>query len=1183
MAHTRALTATNFLFLILILFGFGGVTFSGESDIVYTPDGRPIFEFGYRDEDNQGNVIWDISDDEYSDIRQALIYGADYWAEVLGPGLKNTEPAPIIVYGDHRLNASAASPQSDEPGLTNYTALGAMLIKGWQPDEDEAVGIIEIGNWWPYFGATGRDDPSFYYNGPITHLPENGDQMHLASTMLHELAHALGVGSTAYNNQFAPVLTLWDQNLRDANGNSAQPGQRISNVNTPGSFYVPDGTNITFAGKNVMEVLDGAMPAGIPIWGWESGTAEFSHIELRNSMMSHGQAFQNYATFMEAELAVMQDLGYQIDRKKYYGRSIYNDNVTILNEMGFNSDGMAGVGLHVYGTGNTVTQLANIDSRGAGGIGIRVDGWENRMAIASGVSIKATGAGGIGIAFAYGRNHTLNHRGSITAAERGLSFDFGSNAMGDYFSTRGSWINMEVQSARRAAVSENAEWSLGASGYDETNGALADKVDISGSIDAPQAIYIAENAYVKEINILNGASLNGNIVSDWRRDKTVKDPDPFDQTFMKYFQTPDDPTSGMYGDYGTRWDLFTSLTFGKAMDAAGNSLAEADPNFYLRYDGDIDGRYSMKMDIVGGELEYNGTARLMNVKNSGILSGSGTYEIEYAPLILPSWDASGVFNGDRGVQGGEFNNFNTLMPGGGGIGDMTIRLGGREVEFADGHVSTSPFGAFFYSTGTLAFNFNAAGEHSSLKIEGSGELNTVSISNQRVLKPLAEFYESGKSIIIRDDDLVAVSDVDDYNDTSSISVVNDSHTLKFSLSSAARVNTITTSRAANAYDSLLAPTTPSGVGNELDRILGLGIPSDDLRRVYAALDFGDAATAEAAGRSLTPVFQQSVATALAQNQFSFNNALFQNHDNQGVWIETAESRSHSANANLPACQEYKKEGLFFFFAPSGGGGSQSSKGWENPGYSFWQAGGVLGVERHKQGGMYGAHLVANHLRLDGRDSSDKLKSTGVYLGVHGRLDPSSWNGGYLFGSARAGVDIAKQEREVLVGGYRGINKSDWNGFAASALAGAGYDFHYNRVSFGPVASLEYALSHRPSYTETEGLGNLSFQAKTYNSLRSNLGARASWKLAEKCSLSASAAWTHELLDKMATVNAGFAGYGNSGITYKAKTAGRDSLTAGLGLTFAVTHDVSVTVEGGAELFKNGYNSGWGGFTLTKAF
>lgn len=316
-------------------------------------------------------------------------------------------------------------------------------------------------------------------------------------------------------------------------------------------------------------------------------------------------SYRNYTTLTERELASMQDLGFDFDIKKFYGRSIYSSGKTLTNKNDFTSADPLAVGLHVWGANNNVTQSGNIALTGNGAAGICVNGSNNQITIPHSTNIQSEGLRGKGILISYGREHTLTIGGNITAAGNAVEFNFGSNMLGASGEYRGSYIrylrgvdaNGNIISAENLPITMSNGFNYSA---DELNGALVNDFNLSGNLTGGEhAIYIGKNSFVRNININSGASINGNIVSDW---KHFTEADGF---FPAY------PIKIQYG--GNSYDaanyipdLVTNLNFNTSLD----------------YGGNISGADNIKMHINAGTLKFSGAADVLSVD---VMQGAKLY------------------------------------------------------------------------------------------------------------------------------------------------------------------------------------------------------------------------------------------------------------------------------------------------------------------------------------------------------------------------------------------------------------------------------------------------------------------------------------------------------------------------------------------------------------------------------
>lgn len=576
------------------------VSFYDQGD--YIPDGDNIAT-AYKTSVSTRNV---------TQYKSHVMKGINYWDEIFSStGLKNRNGA-LAIFAYDAENAEGYSPVDSEYEGLEYvrTALEDQIITG------------KVHNCSSYYGM---GTFSWYEDPYVSVISPNHNGVSIFEVSAHELAHSLGL--TAANEEYASTL---QSHLYGKVAGSAE----LERFTLENYSQMTVGTGVEsgvyFRGDHVSEVLNGALDDQIPINGLEDDPPkkDLSHIELQNSFLSH-QEWCNYNNLMEAEMAVFQDLGYSIDRRNFYGSSEYGDDKEYTNNNPFyarNAEGTAyiigkpntatmGVGFHIYGKNNTIIQAADLLADGTGAVGIRIDGLANTVTVAESTKVTANGDHGYGLLAAYGKDHHVINRGSISATGNGgvaVRFDFGGNGLGDEKEYRGSYMRTVkgVNKNISGYVSEEEDhYQL------NLDGPLVNTFDLSGSIEGSYAsIYIAGNAYVNQINVLKGAAIKGDIISLWN---------------------PEDSRIQAAGAA-----LYTNLNFGYGVNADGSSTGNADSSFALTLQGSVRGYRNICMTHEAGTLRVLGTVEAYSLDNKGYLAIMGTDADRYSASISTSFTAA---------------------------------------------------------------------------------------------------------------------------------------------------------------------------------------------------------------------------------------------------------------------------------------------------------------------------------------------------------------------------------------------------------------------------------------------------------------------------------------------------------------------------------------------------------------
>lgn len=623
---------------------------------IYTDDNQEAFYLNFfspgesafwitGDFYSQESSTYSLTNDEVLSIQE----GFGYWANVLNV----KSPMQVgIVANDNNINNAYGSPAFDVYGQF----LAPHIING-NIGSDILSGVFTVNKW-----STTPDGHLPYEK--ISLLP-NYDVISLSSIAVHEAAHIMGMISIVsvfgFGSDAMPLdqfpLSQFDLHLYDLNHNNLANASYhqeigygdINNIPQDSkafvSFgyytaqdiydhvgYVANESGVYFRGDNVDEVLNGALLEhansvtgilypGIPLQGFESPyKPDWSHLELQGSLLSH-QNFRNWNTLMEAEMAFFEDLGFNIDRRKYFGYSIYNsgtptERYSFVNTnpyyernergdaylVGVASTTKYGIGLHIYGSYTDVLQKADILANGSYSAGIRLEGVNNELVVDQDTNIHVNGAYGYGLLVDFGKDHYISHFGSIEALGQGgigVAFDFGSGAMGASSAGIGSCFTYG-----------DATYYID---YKKINSALVESFEVYGSIKGQLAsIYIANNALVNNINIYDGAYLQGDIISNW---------DPLLNDFVNR-------NNFVFFDYIVS---DTSLNFYQNPDLSRGAKAQ------IVVDGNIRGEKSIEI-YNSTNTTINGYAQVLNFTNDGKILFTGATEDGYGLYVANNLD-----------------------------------------------------------------------------------------------------------------------------------------------------------------------------------------------------------------------------------------------------------------------------------------------------------------------------------------------------------------------------------------------------------------------------------------------------------------------------------------------------------------------------------------------------------------
>ena len=355
----------------------------------------------------------------------------------------------------------------------------------------------------------------------------------------------------------------------------------------------------TFHGGHVDALTGGA---GLAVNAARTGLAEDFLIATAGGPNAGG--FVNSPAFSPAEAAPVKDLGvplfFDVNSLGY----LDGDGTTQRHSFSHSFGGFDGKAIWTLNGGNRALSVrGGTSGSGNGSAHIRVQGAADQtvgstLRFEAGSLAEVSGRASVAVLFAGGANHALVNRGTIIAE--------GAEAVGS--------DAIAVDPGDAAPVFNGSTYDLVTFGSKQTGQYLVDRMDLGGTVSSHlgDAVRIGNGGSVREINLLSGLNLVGDLTSDG-------------------FAGATDGGAGLGAIAAPR------LTFGRktgadgrATDLSENFRDNFDGDFALDYAGDIGGATGFDAEVHGGSTHLRG-----DVAFNSILLEAGSLQTHGALTVAP--------------------------------------------------------------------------------------------------------------------------------------------------------------------------------------------------------------------------------------------------------------------------------------------------------------------------------------------------------------------------------------------------------------------------------------------------------------------------------------------------------------------------------------------------------------------